>query len=215
MAKKRRIVKATNNNTNTNVIGVYGLKGVTGKSAIKVKHLETFEYDQNQKIPDTCIHDYEIDTKNGLYGKVFARNITNNVLMASKKHPVVYISIYLIKPFRTALLYDLVLYFTIDDKINSYKEFLTKEINGKFSLELIREGDSRELDKNIDTFPGKNQILKMLTDFTLTDEMKEVIRELAIIEENKASDKFNQEFDYSTAPKSTISLKDYIITDDK
>jgi hypothetical protein len=201
MAKKEK---------NTNVIGVYCLKGIKGKSAIRIKHIDTFNNDQSQQLKDTAISEYEINGKKGIYGKVFARNITNNILMSSKKHPVIYISLYLVKPLKTALLYDLVLYFTINDDIKSYSEFLSNDINGKFTLELIKDDESRELDKEIKVFPGREQILKMLMDFTLTDEMNDILVELANIEEKKIAASVVNDYNYCSPPKPTLSLEDYI-----
>jgi hypothetical protein len=190
------------------VIGIYTLLGVKGKSSVSVKHLETFKYSPDLKLKDTSIHRYDIDKH--IYGEIFACNIPHTYLMKSKKQPLLYVNIYMAKPLiNPALLYRVYVYFNIEDNINSEKEFLSRPLNGYFSMEVEIDNKSRVLENKIEEYPGKEEIRDIMVNFTTTNEMKMLLNELKEEAERKISDKYKHMWDNNTIPKNIISLKNY------
>ena len=148
-------------------------------------------------------------------GEVYACNITNNYLVMSKKQPMLYINVRWTKyKFAKPILYTLCLYFTIETEVKSSEELLKKPLCGKFSLEVHIGNQQKQLDKKIDKFPGNDEIVETLVDFTQTDEMKNLLKNLVEIEEEKRRDQYAKEFEqYKTMPKATVCLKDYLEDD--
>jgi hypothetical protein len=70
------------------VIGIYTMKGINGKSAVKVKHLETFMMRKDDKVRDSLVDSFFIMQERQIYVEVFACNITGEYLMSSKKQPI-------------------------------------------------------------------------------------------------------------------------------
>jgi hypothetical protein len=197
----------------TRLAGIYNIKGVKNKNCINVKHLETQKMSAKDKIRDTSITTYPIDKQQGIFGEIFACNILDKNLMSSKKQPLIYVSTFLSKPLKTAMLYDIKLFFTIDDEIKSENEFLSRPLKGHFSLELLRDGQSVNLDMKITKFPGETKMLKQLMDFTKTDDMVEILSDMALDEEDKIADKYKSNFKYDKIPEPTIKLEDYDLDD--
>jgi hypothetical protein len=189
------------------VIGLYALHGVKNESAIKIKHLETGILSPDQKIQDTSIHKYEINSY--IAAEILQCNITDTDLVASKKQPVLYTKIALIKPLKLAILCNIVLYFTIEDDIKSREQLLTNSLGGKFTLELGINGNYRKLDTEIKTFISNQDIIDMIVNLTKDDTMVAILEELAEIEEERIAQKYRGEIEYFSPPEVTISLRDY------
>lgn len=195
-------------------VGIYRLHGIKGESKVKVEHTENLDHEQCKNLRDTSIIKYDIDKKNFIFGEVFRCNITNYSLVKSDKQPIMYLSAYLEKPIKAASLYNLVVYFNIDtENIKSERDLMTKDLTGNFSIEVHRDGEISTLDKQIDTFPGDDEIQQMLIDFTKESSMKALLKELADIEEQKIANKYKSNFNIDEIPKATISLKDYEVED--
>jgi len=194
------------------VIGVFSLKGMKGESAIKIKHLETGVLDEGQSIKDTKIHKYDIAEH--IVAEIYACNITDFSLMSSRKQPMLYTTIAMVKPFKMAILCTITLYFTIEDEIKSREQFLKSKLYGKFSLEITMQGVSKPLDHEIPTFPGNDKLVELIEGLTKNESMVSILKEIANIEEAKISSKYVEDFDYFTLPKNIISLKDIKLDDD-
>lgn len=191
------------------IISIYTLKGIKGKNAIKIKHLETGKINSNEKIKDTSIYKFEV-AKNILC-EVFACNITNASLISSKTQPMLYATVALAKPFKTAILCNIILKFTIKDEIKSREQLLKSELHGTFSLDLYKDAKSIPLDKTIDVFPGEDKMLDLLENFIKTESMTEILKEMADIEEEKIAQRYKDENNYfNKIPKATIKLSDYV-----
>jgi hypothetical protein len=199
--------KKVKNKDNKKIIGLYALSGIKGKSAIKIKHLETGMLELDQKIKDTSIHKYEIDSY--IAGEIFQCNITDSSLLTSKKQPMLYTTIVMNKPLKMAILCNIILFFTIEDEIKSREQFLTSSINGKFSLELFIQGKSRPLETEINVFSSNQKMVDMIVELSKNDDMIKILKELADIEEEKIARKYRTELEYFSIPKATISLRDY------
>ena len=206
MAKKGKKGKSKID-PNSRIISIYTLNGIKDKSAVKIKHLETGRLEMGQRIKDTSIHKYDINSFIG--GEIYACNITDASLISSKKQPMLYVTIAMVKPLKAAVLCNIILYFTIEDDVQTKEQFLTKTLNGKFTLEIFLQGESKQLDQEIDVFPGNNKIIEMMESLTKNDTMVEVLKELADIEEAKIAKKYAGELEYFSMPTKTISLKNY------
>ncbi len=188
------------------VHGVYTLSAVENKNAVQIKHLNSVQLKEHQHVFDTCIDDFPI-TKN-VVGRTHASNILDDHLMSSKTQPVLYTSVVYNRPMGAILLYNIYLDFTIESDVKSSEEFLNEELKGKFSLCVIIDGQRKELDKKLDTYPGNDEMLKILRDFTTTDEMIEFVNTLVAAESEKIRQKYQNDFNNIKVPKATISLKD-------
>ncbi len=210
---KQRNKRRVGSNTNK-IIGVYTLQGVKNQNAIKIRHLETGALGPDQRIKDTSIHKYKI--ANHIFGEIYACNITDTSLMMSKTQPLLYATLALVKPLRMAVLCNIVLKFTIEEEIKSKEQFLTQPLHGKFFLDVFKDGKTMPLDTEIDKFPGEEEMLKMIEEFTKTENMVNLLKEMAEIEEEKLTRKYREEFEYfSKIPKATVSLDDYLSDSDK
>jgi hypothetical protein len=194
------------------VIGIFSLKGIKGESAIKIKHLETGTLEDGQSIKDTKIHKYEIAPH--IVAEIYACNITDYSLMSSRKQPMLYTTIAMVKPFKMAILCTITLYFTIEDEVKSREQFLKSKLYGKFSLEITMQGVSKPLDHEISTFPGNEKLVELLEGLTTNESMVTILQEIANVEEAKISSKYVEDFDYFTLPKNIISLRDVKLDDD-
>ena len=193
------------------VIGIFSLKGVKGESAVKIKHLETGMINDGERVRDTKIHKYQITPH--IVGEVYACNITDVSLMSSKKQPMLYTTIAMVKPFKMAVLCSIMLYFTIEDDVKSREQFLKSKLNGKFSLEIVMQGVSKPLDHEISTFPGNDKLIELLESLTKNETMVQILSEISNIEEEKISSRYVEDFEYYTLPENIISLRDYKIDD--
>lgn len=186
------------------VHGIYTLSSVENKSAVRIKHLENIQLEEHHHVFDTCVDDFQI-TKN-VVGRTYACNILDKYLMSSKTQPVLYTSVIYKRPLGLVLLYNIYLYFTIESDVTSSKDFLNNELKGKFNLYVVIEDQRKELDKQIDTYPGNDKMLKILRDFTTSDEMIELVNILVESENEKIRQKYADNFNNLTIPKATISL---------
>lgn len=201
MSRKKNLKQQT--------IGIYTLNGVNGESAIKIKLLETGTLDQNQRIKDTSIHKYKINDH--IISEIFACNITDSSLMASKTQPMLYASIALIKPLKCAVLCNIMLKFEITDDINTRDQFFSEPLYGKYFFELFKDNTSKPLDFSIDKFPGEVNIIEMIENMTKSDESIKMLEELVCIEEDLIAKKYREDYNYfNKIPKATICLDDYI-----
>jgi hypothetical protein len=199
--------KSRSNKKGQQILGIYTLNGVKDRSAIKIKHLETGTLDTGQQVRDTSVHKYEIAPH--IFAEIFACNITDVSLMKSKKQPVLYVTIAMIKPLKQAILCNVLLMFTITQEISSKKQFLNSDLAGKFTLEVLMDGNSQVLDDSIEKFPGNQKIIEKLENLTKTDGMVQILTELANIEEEKIAQQYRKDFEYFSMPTATVSLKDY------
>lgn len=186
------------------VNGIYTLSSVENKSAVRIKHLENIQLEEHHHVFDTCVDDFPI-TKN-VVGRTYVCNILDKYLMSSKTQPVLYTSVVYKRPLGLVLLYNIYLYFTIESNVTSSEEFLNNELNGKFSLYVVIEDQMKELEKHIDKYPGNDKMLKMLRDFTTSDEMIELVNALVESENEKTRQKYAGDFTNLNIPKVTISL---------
>lgn len=199
--------------TESNLVGVYKINGIKNKNAVKIQQTDTVDLTSGAKLTDDSLQKYLIDEHNSIYGEVFSCNITNKMLLASAKQPVLYIATYSLKPLKSMSLCNMILYFTIDDDIKSEKEFLSKPLNGTFTLELVRDGNSTILDNNIDIFPGQDEMVKTLVEYSKTKQLTEILCNLAIVEEDKIVSKYKTDFDYNEVPIPTVILEEINIED--
>jgi len=86
---------------------------------------------------------------------------------------------------------------------------LNKKIYGKFSLEISLEGTIKQLDNQLDKYPGNNEIYTMLTEFVLAPEMQELCKHSIAEIDRKLVEEYEKEFEYFKPPTNIISLKNY------
>ncbi|MBA42944.1 MAG: hypothetical protein CMF62_02905 [Magnetococcales bacterium] len=189
------------------VIGIYTIKGVNGKSAVKVKHLETFVMKEDDKVRDSLVDSFFIMQERQIYVEVFACNITSEYLMSSKKQPVYSFVVYYYKQLLKVELFRIYLNFELTEDIKSEEELLNNDINGKFITEIMIEGKTKTLDKNIDVFEGDENIIKTFKSFLKTKAMKSMLIKLADDTDSKREKYYGLDYSNAKPPEITFSLR--------
>ena len=168
---------------------------------------QNVQLQKTEHIPDKLIK--KIDIFKGTVAEIYSCNITDSFIMSSKKLPMMYISVIHDKPMRRILLFRVYIYFTIMSDIKSSAQLLNKKINGKFSLEISLEGTTKQLDNQLDKYPGNNEIYEMLSEFVLAPEMQELCKHSISEIDKKLVEEYEKEFEYFKPPTNIISLKNY------
>lgn len=179
--------------------GIYSLEGVKTKNAVKIKHLGNVGLKPGDSIRDTCIRRIELYDK--IIAYVMACNITHTAILSSKKQPMLSIAILKERPIKSVQLFRLFLFFTNETEVKSADEFLKKRLYGKFTLEAEIEGHAKELDFEIDKFPGNEELIVLIEEFLKTDEMKELTNALVAIDDEKRRVEFERDFGRFVDPK--------------
>lgn len=170
--------------------GIFNLKGVKNKSAIKIKHIQNLRLKNIEIIPDTKIRSFEIMPN--VKGEVFQCNITNQYLMSSKTQPMYYVNIVFNKYIQKVLLYKIYLKFTIEDNITSSNQLLNDVLYGKYTTELYVGNLSKSLEKTLDKFIGDDETIDWLASLNMTSSMKELVKEMIADVEKKRQEMYKE-----------------------
>lgn len=187
--------------------GIFTLHGVRNESQIKIKHIENVKLKGHEYVGDTLVKKFEIFK--GVVGEIYTCNITDAFIMKTRKLPMMYISVIHDKPLRRILLFRVYLCFTILSEIKTSKELLHNKHNGKFSLEIEIDNTRKELNDQLDKYPGDEKLYNKLTDFTLAPEMKDLSKSLVADIDKKLQEEYEKEFAQYKPPTNVISLKNY------
>jgi len=187
--------------------GIFTLHGVRNESQIKIKHIENVKLKGNEYVGDTPVKQFEIFK--GVVGEIYTCNITDTFIMKTRKLPMMYISVIHDKPLRRILLFRVYLCFTILSDIKTSAELLNNKHSGKFSLEIEMDNTRKELNDQLDKYPGDEKMHSKLTNFTLAPEMKELSKSLVADINKKLQDDCEKEFAQYKPPTNVISLKNY------
>jgi hypothetical protein len=188
-----------------NLCGVYTVTAIKKKSAVRIKHIDTIVQTKEHQLRDTCIDRYAITEK--LFGLVNVCNLSHNFIVSTKKLPILYINVLLERPLNSIQLFSVFLYFTIETDVKSKEEFLNSELDGLFTLEATIDGEQVVLD-TINKFPGNSKMLDKIKDFTKTQEMIDLLNQLADQAEDKIRKQFELDYGSFKIPESIISLED-------
>ncbi len=190
--------------------GIYNLEGVKGKSAVKIKPIGLMKLRPGEHVRDTPVKAYEIDKS--VIGEIVACNITNSYLVSTRTLPMLCATIYwLPSTLRKDVLYRLYLNFTIESEINSQSDMINKKLYGKYSLE-VGIGDKRFPldDYDIKKFKGIEKTIKMLVNFTQSEDMKDLLPSLIETIKKQIAEQYGGQFEYDNPPKATVRLADYL-----
>lgn len=190
--------------------GVYNIIGKVGESQALIRPIGTITLDNNEGIHDKLMDTFIIDGK--IICNIHRCNILNTFLMTTKILPVYCATVMYDRPLQKIALYHLYFNFTIKQEIKSADELLNNYLDGKFSMDIIIDGVSKQLDKPIDIYPGKNKIINMFKNLLTTDGMINVARKYKEKADEDIKEKYKDDYDYKI-PKATISLKDYKFDD--
>jgi hypothetical protein len=125
-----------------NQIGLCGLE--EGKINDDILEIETPQYMINKVGKDTLL----FDTINNytIIGKYCKCNITGNYLISNHKIPVYYLTILYSKKFVGGCLFNIFLYFTLDDetkkKLDHPSKYVNTHMNGFYTLEFVPVDDN-------------------------------------------------------------------------
>ena len=191
----------------SNLLGIFTLHGIKNQNQVKIEHIQNAELKNNEHIPDTLVK--KINIFRGTDAEIYSCNITNSFLMSSKKLPMMYVNVIHEKPLRRILLFRVYLYFTITINVQSSTQLLNNNLDGTFSLEISLEGTKKQLDNQIDKYPGDDEMYKTLTTFVLAPEMQELCKGLIYEIDKKLVEEYEKEFEYYKPPTNVISLKNY------
>ena len=189
------------------VCGIFNVRGVRYESKVKIDHVQNVTLKTDERFMDSPVK--RIPVMKGVIAEVYNCNMTDLFLLSTKKLPVMYVNVINERPMRRILLYRIYLYFTIDAKVDSATDLLTKELDGKFTVELSIDGGKQVLDDSITRYEGDERTCDKLVTFATGDDMKEMVKDLITEIDEKLARQYSKEFEYLQVPKKTISLKDY------
>jgi hypothetical protein len=191
---------------NERLCGIFNVQGIKNKNQVIVKHLENMKLKSHEYVPDTLIKSYDIIEN--VTGEIYTCNITDSFLMKTNKLPLMYVSVIYDIPLRRVLLFRTYLYFTIQSDVKNTNQLLNNPLNGKFSIELSLEGSLKEIDNKIDKYYGDEVMQEKLSKFTVTDEMKEIVKGMIDDIHKKIAEQYADELAYYSLPEKYTSLKD-------
>ena len=120
---------------NSKIIGIFTVKGIKYKSQAIINCIQNIELNDNQYIPDEEVKKEELMHR--VVAEVYNCNITHYYLMSSKKLPLCYLSVIFEIPMQRVLLFRIYINFTIESEILKVEDLLNKNINGKFTMDLV------------------------------------------------------------------------------
>jgi len=191
------------------VCGIYKASGVQNHGKIIIKHDTNTFLEKDQRISDTLVKSYPVckDVNADLY----TCNITHNFLISSKKIPICYFNIVLNCFMKQFLLFKIYLEFDIDDTmtIETKKDLIDKEIDGKFSIVLMVDDSNVKID-DLDKFENNEKIYDHIIQFVKSDSTLNLIN----VMRDEIVEKFKKEYDIGfdfddQIPTNYISLKNY------
>lgn len=189
------------------ISGIFVLSGIKDQNQVKINHVDNMNLQSTERVSDTLVK--KINIFKDAVAEIYKCNITDSFLMLSKKLPMMYISVIHEKPLRRILLFRVYIFFTITADIKSSTQMLNTNIDGNFSLEISIENTRKQLDDQIDKYPGDDQMYEKLTAFVLAPEMQELCKSLINEINIKLVEEYEKEFEYYKVPTNIISLKNY------
>jgi hypothetical protein len=190
-----------------NIVGIYSLKGIPGKSSVRIKQLDTIFMKEDTKVRDSLVDSFYVMEERKIYVEVFACNVTNYYLLKTKKQPVFSFVIYYYKQLMKTELFRMYLSFDITDDVTSEKELLENDLNGNFVTEIVMAGKSRTLDKQIEIFESNEKVMSIFKAFLKTPTMKSMLITLADESDLKREEKHGVNFSNASPPVVTKSLR--------
>lgn len=172
--------------------GIFTLEGVNGRSAVKVRHMGNMKLQPGEGVRDTPVRQVQIFDKVKAFFS--ACNITHTYILASKKQPILSITVLKERPIQSLHLFRMFLFFTNETDVSSADEFLKKKLYGTFSIEAEIGGKYQTLDVGIDKFPGNEELINRLEELLKSDEMKELIEGIISVEEEKLRTEFEKNY---------------------
>ena len=109
---------------------------------------------------------------------------------------------------RTYPVYFLFVHFNIESDIKSSDDLLNKPIYGRFSSELLFEGNVKQLDGDLGDYIGNEDFMKSSIELTKTELMIDIAQEFIDKCEAKFAKEHEKDFNFKI-PENRISLKDY------
>jgi hypothetical protein len=136
---------------------------------------------------------------NVIIGKYCACNIPGNFLISNTKLPIYYLSIIYNKKFVTGCLFNIFLYFTIDDetkqRLNEPKKYYKALMDGKFTIQCVPT-DEDYIDK-VKFFIERDVMMKYQDEFSkdTSIEYQDKIMDLVVEDINKELESFRKFFE--------------------
>lgn len=189
---------------------VFTLNGVNTSNSVRIIHADNITLTPEHKVEDIMVERYDIAPH--VCGEMFQCNITDVFLTTSKKLPMLYINVIHDRPLKRFLLFRIYLCFTIEKDVKDIKnlnQLLDRPISGRFSIETSIDGQRREIDADIGMYTSHTGMRKKLVNFTLADDMKELIKVLIEDVNQKQKEIFEKEYGHFKPPEKYISLRDY------
>lgn len=195
------------------ICNLYTANGVKNKNAAKFKLVATIRESQARNINDRMIEQFRFDEDDyNTFGQIYACAHLDKYLQENNKIPMMYTLATRVETVAKFELFTLYLYFTVDDEVKSRGEFLSRDINGKFSLELSIGDEVTVLDADIQNYPGNAGMQERMKEFALSDDIKALLPD--IIESGRIKHKermhkehgFKFEYPDNKVPTPTITI---------
>ena len=209
--------------TGKKIHGIYNLLGVPRENKVKIKHVGNIEFlKDNDSVNDEFIERFEI--RKSTHGEIYKCNIVDNYLTSKRSQPIYVLCVVFEKPMYSTPLFTVIFKFNIEDNIDSEKQLLTSEINGKFSFEL-KSSDGTDILTNLSDkynktgFLGKDRTIEFMKKFIMSDDALEMILKVSIEKEKERIEQIKEQMGLSNVefdvPEPTFSYKQYFENEDK
>lgn len=203
--------------------GVYNIIGIPNENKIKIKPIGNIRFEkETDSVKDELIDRFQI--RKSTFGEIYKCNIIDEYLISKNSQPMYSLRVVYEKMMFCSMMFNVILKFNIEDKIESENELLTKEINGKYSFELNSPEGTDVLTKlseryNETGFVGKAKTIEFMKEFIMSEDALEMILKMSIDKEKERNEQMKKtlgEFDFDVSiPKATFSYKEYFENENK
>jgi hypothetical protein len=223
MSKKQNQKQLEEQLTGKKIHGIYNFLGVPRENKVKIKHVGNIEFlKDTDSVNDEFIERFEI--RKSTHGEIYKCNIVDNYLTSKRLQPIYVLCVVFEKAMYSTPLFTVIFKFNIEDDINSEKQLLTSEINGKFSFEL-KSSDGTDVltnlsDKYNETgFLGKDRTIEYMKKFIMSDDALEMILKISIEKEKERVEQIKEQMGLCNVdfdvPEPSFSYKQYFENEDE
>jgi len=190
----------------SHITGIFQISGVKGKNSIVINHVKNVNLTNSQYIEDKKEDTFPL--LRNVTGELYRCNITHTYLQSTKKLPLYYVVVRYSSKMSITQLFKLVLYFRIDDDIESSNQLLGDELNGKYTLEMDIGENSQEIDSDFGEYQGNKKTKQKLLHITKQEQIIDIVKGMMIKADEEKVKEMGDPYSNLEPPKVTISLRD-------
>lgn len=170
---------------------IYGITGVDGKSQAHFYQLGVTKVDPEVPVEHNRLPPFPMFDE--VFGDIYVCKFSHTTALKYRKRvPVLFINMWLFHDNTQYLLFQLFLYFNVEDQTLTNDEFLSNSLDGKFTIEVVIDDEVQQLDQKFDVFPGRREVLNKMVKLVKSEQMVNFIKEMADDQLKKVAKKREQ-----------------------